>query len=91
MSRSNVVFVNNPGRVEQNQGVVSHREVTVYAAEMALISLANVFAESIGDTEATVDQYLVIIRTRRSHPTSTLPGIYRASTPGSSGKRSLKR
>ena len=71
--------------------MIRHREVTVYAAEMALISLANVFAESTGDTETTVDQDIVIIRTKRSYPTSTLPGIYRASTPGSSGKRFLKR
>jgi hypothetical protein len=72
--------------------VINHREateVTVYAAEIMLISLANVFAESTGDTEAAEDQYLVIIRTRRSYPTSTYPGTYRVSTPGSSGKRSL--
>ncbi len=71
--------------------MIGHRKVTVYAAEMALVSLANVFAESVGDTEAAVDQYLVLIRTKRSYPTSTLPGIYRTSTPGSSGKRSSKR
>jgi hypothetical protein len=63
--------------------VIGHREVTVHGAEMVLISLANVSAERIGDTEAAADEYMMFLYKKRGlYPTSTFPGIYRASTPG---------
>lgn len=73
--------------------MIAHGEVTVHGAKMALVSLANVSAERIGHTKAAADEYMILIsiQKRGLYPTSTFPGKYRASTPGSSGKRSWKR
>jgi hypothetical protein len=57
MPSSDVVFVDNSGRVEQNQCMISHSKVLIHGIKIVFIALSNVLGERIRHAKAISDQF----------------------------------